>query len=338
MGMDFQFSTFPSFPRRWESTLPEKYWEAWVPAFAGMTEKFFALGGKIHDTMNPMVFLILFVFGLIFGSFLNVVALRYDGEHFLFDPAMIGGRSRCPKCGRQLRWFELVPVLSFIAQGARCRGCKTHIGMQYPVVELLTGIVFAAVPARLAAALSAQGFFLGLYAALWILVFVLFILVSYVDIRLNIIPDECHWMLGALTLILIVVSVIYLGPTNHSFLGPYAWIAGLQGSILVAHLMGAVLGFAFFEILVLVTRGGGMGMGDVKFALPLGFLFGWPDVLAVLGFAFVIGAMAGIIGIMLKRKTMKATLPFVPFLAVGAAVVFFWGSLFVGWYVKLLGI
>lgn len=285
-----------------------------------------------------MVFFILFVFGLIFGSFLNVVALRYNGDHFLFDPAVIGGRSRCPKCDHQLRWFELVPLLSFFIQGARCRGCKARIGFQYPAVELLMGIIFAAVPARLAMALPTYTLPLGIFAALWILAFVFLILISYVDIRLNIIPDECHWMLGALAVVIVIVSGFFFGPANHSLLGPYAWILGLQGSVLVAHLAGAVFGFAFFEILVLVTRGRGMGMGDVKLALPLGFLFGWPDILAVFGAAFVIGAVAGTVGILFKRKTMKATLPFVPFLAVGSMVVFFWGSMFAGWYIRLLGI
>jgi prepilin signal peptidase PulO-like enzyme (type II secretory pathway) len=284
-----------------------------------------------------MVFLILFIFGLIFGSFLNVVALRYDGEHFLFDPAVIGGRSHCPHCNRKLRWFELIPVISFLAQRARCRGCRIRIGWQYPIVELLTGVVFAAVPARLAGVLSAYDVATGVFAALWILVFALLILISYVDIRLNIVPDECHVMLAALALALVAVSAVFLGSANHSFLGPYAWALGLQESVLVAHLVGALFGFAFFEILVLVTRGKGMGMGDVKLALPLGFLFGWPDILAVFGAAFVVGALVGSVGIALKRKTMQATLPFVPFLAIGSVVVFFFGSLLVGWYVKLLG-
>ncbi len=284
-----------------------------------------------------MVFVILFVFGLCVGSFLNVIALRYDGEHFLFDPAMIGGRSRCPHCSRQLRWFELIPLISFFVQRARCRGCKTRIGFQYPVVELLTGVIFAAVPARLMSALPAYTAPLGIFAGLWVLVFVFLILVSYVDIRLSIIPDECHVVLAILAVALALVSALYFGPANHSYLGPYAWILGLQGSVWVAHLTGAVFGFAFFEMLVLFTRGRGMGMGDVKLALPLGFLFGWPDILAVFGSAFVIGALAGTVGIALGRKTMKATLPFVPFLAVGSAVVFFWGSMLVGWYVKLLG-
>ena len=267
-----------------------------------------------------------------------MVALRYNGEHFLFDPAVIGGRSHCPKCGRRLTWYELIPIVSFVIQRARCRGCKARIGFRYVAMELFVGLLFAAVPIRLAGALPTFTLPLAIFAGLWILVFALLTLISYVDIRLNIIPDECHWMLGVLALGIVIVSIVFFGPVNRSLLGPYAWILGLQGSPVVAHLAGAVFGFAFFELLVLITRGRGMGMGDVKLALPLGFLFGWPDILGVFGSAFIIGAIIGSVGIALRKKTMKATLPFAPFLAIGAAVIFFFGFGLVGWYVKLLGI
>ncbi len=93
-----------------------------------------------------MEWLILFVFGLAIGSFLNVVALRYDGERSLFDAGPVSGRSYCPHCGRTLRWFELVPLVSFIMQGAKCRRCHAPISFQYPLVELISGLVFVFVP------------------------------------------------------------------------------------------------------------------------------------------------------------------------------------------------
>ena len=81
-----------------------------------------------------MLWAILFVFGLAIGSFLNVVILRYDGEKFLFDAKALGGRSHCMHCGKTLRWFELVPVVSFLVQGGRCRHCGTRLSAQYPAV------------------------------------------------------------------------------------------------------------------------------------------------------------------------------------------------------------
>jgi len=102
--------------------------------------------------------------------------------------------------------------------------------------------------------------------------------------------------------------------------------------------VGAIFGFAFFEFLLLVTRERGIGMGDVKLALPLGLLFGWPDILPVIGFAFICGALAGVALIVLKKKTMKATLPFGPFLAFSSACVFFFGSPVAIWYLRLIGV
>jgi prepilin signal peptidase PulO-like enzyme (type II secretory pathway) len=285
-----------------------------------------------------MVWVILFVFGLVFGSFLNVVALRYDGEHFLFDPAIIGGRSHCPKCNKVLRWFELIPVASFFLQKAKCRACKTSIGIQYPIVELLVGCIFVAVPWRIEGAFIASPVPLLIVSLLWIIVFFVLALISYIDIRLGIIPDECHVLLGILGILLTLFYLLYGGGANPSFFGAYAALFGFQQSILVARLVGVAFGFLFFEALVLITRGRGMGMGDVKFALPLGLLFGWPDILFATVAAFIFGAIAGTTGILVKKKTLQGTLPFGPFLAAGATFVFFFGFGFLQWYLKLLGI
>lgn len=284
-----------------------------------------------------MTLFFLFVFGLIFGSFLNVVALRYDGEHFLFDPRVIGGRSECPKCHRTLQWAELIPLVSFFIQRAKCRGCEARIGMQYPLVELLTGIVFIAVPLELLGAVPTPGPVLYCAALIWLAIFWMLILVSYIDIRLGIIPDEGSVILGALAFVHMVFVWIFQGAANHSFLGGYALLFGFQENVLVAHLVGMLVSFALFELIVLITRGRGMGMGDLKLALPLGLLFGWPDVLFVIVAAFIFGAIAGVLTIAFKKKTMQGTLPFGPFLAIGSAFVFFFAFGFLQWYFKLLG-
>ena len=86
-----------------------------------------------------MTSVILFVLGTIIGSFLNVVGLRWDDKNF-------GGRSMCPKCGKVLRWYELIPVLSFVVQQGKCRNCGAEISYQYPLIEIFTGLIFATVP------------------------------------------------------------------------------------------------------------------------------------------------------------------------------------------------
>ncbi|HVO28704.1 MAG TPA: prepilin peptidase [Candidatus Paceibacterota bacterium] len=280
-----------------------------------------------------MVWLILFVFGLMIGSFLNVVALRYDGEHFVLDPKEIGGRSHCPHCRKQLAWYELIPVASFLIQGGKCRNCKKRIGAWYPLVELLSGLIFLLVPFRLSLALAAPVAF----SAIWIFAFEVLLLVAYIDIRLGIIPDELNIALLVAGFVETWFLAANFGIRNPSFFGPFSVFFGLQANVWVNHFAGAVFGAAFFGALVAVTRGKGMGVGDVKLAAPLGLLFGWPDILMLAAFAFVAGAAFGLVAIALRRKTMGSAVPFAPFLVLGAVFAFFAGSGFFNWYFRLIG-
>lgn len=272
----------------------------------------------------------LFLLGLAVGSFLNVVALRYDGEHFTFNPKIIGGRSRCPHCRRTLRWFELIPLVSFLVQRGRCKDCRSRIGFHYPIVELISGFIFILVPAHFGGdpALS----------TLWIVAFEILLLMTYIDIRLQIVPDELSVVLGVVAIFAAIFSIGTFGPTNISSLAGYAEPFGLQNNFLASHIAGALFGAGFFIFLILVTRGKGMGWGDVKLALPLGFLFGWPDIPFLYGVAFIVGALVGIFLLARKEKTMKSALPFVPFLAIGAAFIFFLGAPAIGWYFNIIGL
>jgi prepilin signal peptidase PulO-like enzyme (type II secretory pathway) len=267
--------------------------------------------------MDPStIIIILFVFGAVFGSFLNVVTLRYDGEHFLFDTKMLGGRSRCPHCEKTLRWFELVPIVSFLIQGGRCRRCGARLGIQYPIVEFISGLIFVFVPFSFGA-IAAPVIFVT--TVLWVAVFEALLVMAAIDIRLGIIPDEINIFLGVLGIF-------------------FAILSASQGHPVLLKLIGAAAAGIFFAILIAATRGKGMGMGDLKLAIPLGLLFGWPYIIFVLVAAFVFGAVAGMIAIARGAKTMKGTLPFGPYLAAGAATAFFWGAPIVAWYLSLLGI
>jgi prepilin signal peptidase PulO-like enzyme (type II secretory pathway) len=287
-----------------------------------------------------MVWVILFIFGLAIGSFLNVVILRYDGERFLFDTGAIGGRSHCPHCKHTLRWFELVPVVSYIIQGGRCRECRARLTIQYPVVELISGALFAGVPFALGAvgAPPETAIPLALVAALWTASFEALLVMSVIDIRMGIIPDEVVVFLSLVGIFLIIFSSGYFGTANHSLLGPYASLFGWQWSDIFAKLIGAAVGGAFFWVLIAVTRGKGMGMGDLKLAIPLGLIFGWPDIIFVLAFSFVIGGAFGAMAVLLKRNNMQGSLPFGPFLALGAASAFFFGPAIFAWYFPLIGL
>ncbi len=261
---------------------------------------------------------------------MNVLALRYNGEHFIFDPKVIGGRSRCPHCKKTLKWLELIPLISFLAQGGRCRHCKSRIGFQYPAVELISGLIFVFIPAHFGGnpALS----------ALWIIAFEILLLITYIDIRIQMVPDELDVMLGAVAVFTAIFSIGISGSGNISSLAGYAAPFGLQDNFLASHIAGAIFGAGFFLFLILITRGKGMGWGDAKLALPLGFLFGWPDVAILYGVAFIVGAIVGAVLLMRKEKTMKSALPFVPFLTAGAVFVFFFGSAAAAWYFHIIGL
>ncbi len=284
-----------------------------------------------------MLTFILFLFGAAIGSFLNVIALRYDPDRFLFARPVIGGRSHCPHCGRTLRWFELVPFISFIVLRGRCGTCRARLSPQYFLAELLSGLIFAFVPHFSSAAsfeLSALSSQL-LLSSLWILAFETLLLMSLIDIRLHLIPDEVHGILIVLAALRLFLErgVFLFGST--SFVSRYAAIFGFDQGMLGNHIVGALVGALFFLGLILVTRGRGMGMGDAKLALALGFLFGWPDIIFIIMFAFVIGAICGLWVIMFSHGRLKSALPFGPFLALGAFALFLWGNQILGWYFGL---
>jgi prepilin signal peptidase PulO-like enzyme (type II secretory pathway) len=285
-----------------------------------------------------MTWLILFVFGIAIGSFLNVVAGRYDGEHFLLNNKVIGGRSHCEHCKKTLRWFELVPLVSFIMLGGRCARCKVKLSFQYPAVELISGLVFALVPYRIETFFGMSGALLFGVAAFWVVAFEALLVMSLIDIRLGIIPDELNVFLVVLGIFFGIFVTGYLGLANHSLIDFYSALFGLQENFWFNRIAAAVFAAAFFGFLILVTRGRGMGMGDLKLAIPLGLLFGWPDVLLVIAFANVVGAIVGLIAISFGKKSMKSTLPFGPFLAVGAALTFFFAYQSFQWYFSILGL
>lgn len=284
-----------------------------------------------------MTTLFLFVLGTAVGSFLNVVILRYDPEKFLFGQALLG-RSRCRSCRRTLRWFELVPIISFLIQRGRCRTCKARLNIQYPVVEILGGLIFIFVPRQIKIFYFAlPAVHLAALSTLWILVFLTLLLVFFIDLRLFIIPDEANVFLGLLGILIIAVGRSYFGPAQGSFLGAYSLIFGLRVGIGIwlNHFLAVLVALALFALIIFITRGRGMGMGDLKLAVPLGFVFGWPDVILVLGLGFVIGSVFGFYAIACRRKNLKSFVPFGPFLAAASALVFFFGQEIVGVYFRL---
>lgn len=290
-------------------------------------------------------YLILFLFGLAIGSFFNVLACRYDPEKNVFHLKHLRGRSRCPQCGKTLRWFELVPLVSFIIQRGTCRSCKARISIQYPLVELAAGTLTAAVPWFLIRfygpfpLLMERGLIPWLFvvAALFTCAFLVLLLIAVIDIRCFIIPDELNIILGIAGAAIAIA--LFMGgppfPLRGSFLKHYSLLFFPVQNPIVSRLIGAFAGALFFGAFAVASKGTGMGFGDVKLAFASGLVLGWPDIALASLAAFVLGGVWGTVSLTLKKKTMKDRLPFAPFFVLGIALTVFFGAEIVRGYFAL---
>src|SRR3989344_2716208 len=173
--------------------------------------------------------------GLLVGSYLNFLPLRFSQKEGF--RASRKGRSRCPSCGKALRWYELVPLVSFFIQEGKCRSCRKRISFQYPIVELLSALVFIAVPWQLG---------WSMLTALWIFAFLILILIAVIDLRLGIIPDKLNLLTAASGLI--IAGLTYFGNNpDFSFLGSYALLFQLEaGNFWLYRLAGVAFGLILF--------------------------------------------------------------------------------------------
>ncbi len=268
-----------------------------------------------------MTVFLLFIFGLVIGSFVNVLALRYDPTRSAAHQLSLRGRSKCVRCQATLRWFELVPLCSFLALRGKCRSCGIGISLQYPIVEIIGGLIALT-------SLYVQPWTVGMYwaVALYILLFI-----TLVDLRLRIIPDGANMALG-------VLGIIGTLTVKKSVLGYLAlWLEAPQTSWTSA-MIGGVIGLAIFGAIVMYTSGRGMGLGDFKLAIALGIVFGYPDIILVFMLAFTLGALVGVGCLVTKIATFKDALPFGPFLALGSALTLFCGQRILELYLRAFGL
>lgn len=254
-----------------------------------------------------------FIFGTVIGSFLNVLILRLPaGESVL-------GRSHCTKCGRVLGILDLVPVVSFALLGGKCAGCKTSISRRYPIIELLTGCLFAA--GFLVLSPNSAKEILSL-AELWFLI-ALSIVVFAVDFEHFLILDSVVFPAVLIALAFRVVFAL-----NYAAPGHYLLLA----------LAGALGGALPFYLIWFFSRGKFMGFGDVKLMLPLGLVLSWPNVWVAEFLAIIIGSVVGVGLLVSEEKSLKSRLPFGCFLVVGAIAAKIWGNEILAWYLALLGL
>lgn len=297
---------------------------------------------RIKD-INPLIetmelFLIsLFLFGLAIGSFLNVAISRFNPDGKLFDFIKLSGRSRCPHCLKELTVLELIPLVSFFMLRGKCKNCSKSISWQYPLVEFLSGAIFITVPLFLnkfygisnAVFFSfSSPFWYYILVLAWVLVFLIFLVMTVIDLKHYIIPDELNITLAVFGVVIMLILNAQIGAlpvSKFSFLEHYAFLFSSFKSVLANHLSGAAFGGIFFWLLFILSRGRGMGFGDVKLALASGLLFGWPDIGLATMIAFIFGGVFGFLLLISKKKTMKDKVPFAPFFVFGMILTFFFG-------------
>jgi leader peptidase (prepilin peptidase)/N-methyltransferase len=246
----------------------------------------------------PLVLLVA-AFGLVIGSFLNVVIARLPAGRSLWHP-----RSACPDCGAGIAWHDNVPVLSFVALRGRCRACGTRIAWRYPLVEVATAGLFGLT----AAVLGPIPFLvpaLALVAAL--------VAITGIDLHHQIIPD-------VITLPGIAAGVLANLATGHA-----GWASSL---------LGILVGGGLFLVIILAS-GGGMGGGDMKLGAMLGAFLGWQIVLLTIFLAVLGGGLVALLLLATRTRGRKDPVPFGPFLAAGGVVGLLWGERVVTWYLRI---
>ncbi|MBI4160232.1 prepilin peptidase [Candidatus Wolfebacteria bacterium] len=283
-----------------------------------------------------LAFFFRFLIGMAVGSSLNVIAFRYKPGGFLITRDILMGRSRCMACDRTLRWFELIPVLSFLAQAGRCRMCKNRLSLQYPTVEIIAGVLFVFVPMGINAPESIRWIIVGA----WLAASSLFLLLALIDLREKVIPDEINIAIAALG-IAVAASYWFSNttlPLPPSFVGYYGTMLGFHDGLIANRSAAFFSVILLFGIIIAFTRGRGMGMGDLKLMAAMGILFGWPEILFIAMLSFILGAIAAVPLLFSKRKTIKDAVPFGPFIVLAAALIFFFGFDMISWYFGILNI
>ncbi|MDA8429301.1 MAG: prepilin peptidase [Geobacteraceae bacterium] len=247
-----------------------------------------------------------FIFGAVVGSFLNVCIYRMPkGESVVSPP------SHCPNCDYRIRWYDNIPLCSYLLLRGKCRGCGTHISLQYPLVELLNGVLTLALFLRFGPTLSFLVLFLFCSAL---------VVITFIDLEHQIIPDE------------ISLSGIVAGFFFSFFLQGHSWLNSLLGILLGGGIL--LLVASSYQWL---TGKEGMGGGDIKLLAMMGAFLGWKSVLFILFASSLIGSVVGITMMLVQNKDSKLAIPFGPYLASAAVLYIFYGRQLINWYLNLSG-
>lgn len=253
---------------------------------------------------EPMTLLI-FIYGLIIGSFLNVLIYRIPREESIAWPG-----SHCPACSHSLKWYDNIPLVSYLILRGKCRYCRTKISPQYPLVESLNAFTYIIMYVK---------FGFGLDFIFYSLMSSVLVAIIFIDLKEMIIPDS-------LVLSILVLSIIHKA-TNY-------FLCGISPDLL-GSILGLLVAAGLFLAIVIIS-GGGMGGGDVTLIGTLGFVLGFRYIFLCIFLSFILGAFISIFLLAAKIKRRKDPIPFGPFIVLGFFITVLWGQDIINWYLNLL--
>lgn len=249
--------------------------------------------------------ILIFIYGLLIGSFLNVVIYRIPREENIAWPG-----SHCPDCGHGLKWYDNIPLLSYLLLRGRCRYCDGGISLQYPLVEALNGIIYVLLYIFFYQ-VKLDFVFLALISSTLLAILV-------IDLKEQLIPD-------VLVVIVLISSIIHKALLH--------FLEGIPFP-LTDSLLGLIIAGGLFLLIVFVSRGG-MGGGDVTLIGALGFVLGVRGILMVIFLSFVIGSVISIFLLTARIKSRKDPIPFGPFIVISFYITLFFGEDILNWYTGL---
>lgn len=247
--------------------------------------------------------ILIFLLGNIIGSFLNVCIYRIPrDESIVFPP------SHCPHCSTPLKWYNLIPILSFIVQRGRCRYCGEKISPQYLIVETLNGVLYLLL-------YNKYGFSLDF--VFYAIIFSILLIIIIIDLYHQIIPDGLNILILVLTIIYKILQYkLYNKPLD-----------------LINSLLGLIIPFGIFLLIIIISKGG-MGGGDMKLIGVLGFILGLKKIALAIFLSFLLGAIISILLLLFKFIDKKDPIPFGPFICYAFMITVFWGDMIINWYVN----
>ena len=262
-----------------------------------MAEVFYAVPQQVMAVF-------IFIFGVLWGSFSNVVIYRCPKGESIVHP-----RSACPKCNTQLKWYDNIPLLSWLFLLGKCRYCSVSISIRYFIVEFLTGLLF-------------MGVFLKVGVSWTLIEYLIFswalVVASFIDLDQMILPDK------------ITLTGIVLGLAGGALNPERSFVPSILGV-----LVGGGFLWAIAYIYYVIRKEDGMGGGDIKLLAWIGAVLGWSAIPFVILVSSLLGTLVGVSLLIKSKEGLKTVIPFGPYLAMAAVIYIFWGQELAHWYLNI---